>query len=92
MSFVYITDDGEKISEDEVKTAKMCDYCGKLAKMKTGESVHTEAEMPSLHGEGMEGNYSNVCRECLRNGLDDEEIKENIGDPEELKEEEVELV
>lgn len=91
MAAIYETDDGTQFDTDNVKRKEKCDFCGKLGDIDDGEDNFNQGELPSLHGEGINGDYANICRECLKNGVSEEDINEAIGDPEELQEAEVEL-
>lgn len=85
---VYITDDGQQFNAEDVERRQKCDFCGELGTV-NGELI--DGDLPSVHGEGVNGDFANICRNCLIEGVDAEALNENIGDPEELQEEEVEL-
>jgi len=90
MASIYETDDGQEFHADDVKRKSKCDFCGRTGEIPDGDDF-IDGDLPSLHGEGINGDYTDICRTCLKEGVSEEDLNENIGSPEELREEEVEL-
>jgi len=88
---VYITEDGQQFDYENLERKEKCSFCGELGGFNHEDVSYVDGEMPSLHGEGPNGDYANICRQCLQQGVSKEEIDNAIGSREELQHEEVEL-
>ena len=90
MTAIYETKDGQEFEAEDVKRKSKCDFCGETGNIPDGDDF-IDGDLPSLHGEGIKGDYADICRNCLINGVSEKDLENEIGDPEELREKEVEL-
>jgi len=90
MTGIYETEDGKEYETDELKRKSKCDFCGETGEIPDGDDF-IDGDLPSLHGEGINGDYADICRKCLVEGVSEKDLNNEIGDPEELQEQEVEL-
>lgn len=87
---VYVTEDGKKYDYENLERKEKCTFCGELGDV-PGEDELLDGQLPSLHGEPVNGSYANICRNCLQEGVSKEALNEAIGAEEEMQEKEVEL-
>jgi len=78
MTFVYVKEDGEVFSNDEIQRKDMCFICGRLGETED-EDGFIDGALPSISDETI-SNREDVCRECLKEGLTEEQIQEAIGE------------
>lgn len=90
MTGIYETEDGQQFKTDNLKRKSKCDFCGKLGAIPDGDDF-IDGDLPSISGEGINGDRADICRNCLVDGVTKEQLNEEIGSPEELKQAEVEL-
>jgi len=86
MTAIYETEDGEQIPADDVERKEKCDFCGKLGEM-PDEDGFLDGQLINISGEGYAGDRADTCRECLVNGIPQDELDEAIGSKEEIKQE-----
>jgi len=86
MAGVFETEDGTQYDIDDLERKEKCDFCGKLGEV-PDEDGFLDGQLPSISGEGYAGDRGAACRECLINGLDEEQLNEVIGSQEEIVQE-----
>jgi len=77
MTSVYVKEDGQVFSKDEIQRKDMCFICGKLGKDVTDDGF-VEGALPTISDETV-SSRADVCRECLKNGLSEEQLEEAFG-------------
>jgi len=86
MTGVYETDDGQTFDTDEVQRKSRCDFCGQLGNVPDGDDF-IDGDLPSLSGEGIHGDRADICRGCLLEGVSEEDLNEELGSVQEIREE-----
>jgi len=91
MTKVFETDEGEHHEKNEIKRKEKCDFCGKIGDLKT-EVVNGKL----MHLTNEHHHSTDICRDCVVNGVDKEKLQNQLKTKEEIKQElqetEVELV
>lgn len=77
MTSVYVKEDGEVFNKDEIQRKDKCFICGKLGENKT-EDGFIDGALPTISNETV-SSHTDVCRECLKNGLTEEQLDEAFG-------------
>lgn len=72
MSNVYELPDGTRIDPDEVTKRRRCEFCGDVVPQ-VSESGNDEVLVL-----GHQGDFMDVCLGCLKEGLDPEDIRDNL--------------
>jgi len=77
MTFVYVNEDGEVFSNDEIQRKDRCFICGRLGETED-EDAFIEGALPTISDETV-SSRADVCRECLKDGLTEEQLDEAFG-------------
>jgi len=77
MTFVYVNEDGEVFSNDEIQRKDMCFICGRLGETED-EDAFIDGALPTISDETV-SSRADVCRECLKDGLTEEQLDEAFG-------------
>lgn len=86
MTGVYRTQDGKEYSVEKTERIEKCDFCGKLGEIE-GEDGFIDGDLPGITGETFKGDRGDICRDCLVNGVSEEQLNKVIGDKQEINEE-----
>jgi hypothetical protein len=74
MTSVYVKEDGEVFSKDEIQRKDMCFICGRLGETED-EDGFIDGGLPTISNETV-SSRADVCRECLKDGLTEEQLEE----------------